>query len=52
LQVWNLRNHTSIKTLAGHDEKILAVDVAPGGEYIATASYDRTFKLWAPGSAF
>lgn len=49
-QVWNLRNHTCIKTLAGHDEKVMCVDVALGGHYLASASYDRTFKLWAPGT--
>jgi hypothetical protein len=24
--------------------------VSEGGDYVATASFDRTFKLWVPGA--
>lgn len=37
-----------LKTLSGHDNKIMGVDVSPDSKYIASSSYDRTFKLWAP----
>ena len=35
-------------TLAGHDGKVMGVDISPDEKHIATASFDRTFKLWAP----
>lgn len=36
-----------IKTLAGHEGKVMGVDISPDLQYIATVSFDRTFKLWA-----
>jgi WD40 repeat protein len=35
-----------LKTLAGHEGKVMGIDVSPDLKYVATASYDRTFKLW------
>lgn len=35
-----------LKTLAGHEGKVMGLDVSNDGEYIATSSFDRTFKLW------
>ena len=39
--------------IGGHENKIMACDIATPGDgseahYIATASYDRTWKLWGP----
>jgi U4/U6 small nuclear ribonucleoprotein PRP4 len=36
-----------VKTLAGHEGKVMGLDVMEGGQYIATVSYDRTIKLWS-----
>lgn len=47
VKVWAHPGWTPIQTLSGHDSKIMGADIASDGSYIATASYDRTFKLWA-----
>ncbi|KAJ1561831.1 hypothetical protein HK405_002653, partial [Cladochytrium tenue] len=39
-----------IKALAGLDSRVLSCDVSGDGLYIATVSYDRTFKLFSPGA--
>ena len=36
-----------MKTLAGHEGKIMGLDISPDLKYLASSSYDRTFKLWA-----
>uniref|UniRef100_A0A8C2ZEZ9 U4/U6 small nuclear ribonucleoprotein Prp4 n=2 Tax=Cyclopterus lumpus TaxID=8103 RepID=A0A8C2ZEZ9_CYCLU len=45
-KVWSHPGWTPLKTLAGHEGKVMGVDVSPDGKLIATCSYDRTFKLW------
>lgn len=47
-KVWAHPGWSPLKTLAGHDGKVMCVDLSPDEKYIATASFDRTFKLWAP----
>ncbi|KAJ3253329.1 U4/U6 small nuclear ribonucleoprotein Prp4 [Chytriomyces hyalinus] len=37
-----------LKSLAGLEGKVMSCDVSGDGKHIATASYDRTFKLFAP----
>ncbi|ORY36344.1 WD40 repeat-like protein [Rhizoclosmatium globosum] len=37
-----------LKSLAGLEGKVMGCDVSADGKYIATASYDRTFKLFSP----
>lgn len=46
LQVWANPNWAPLKTLAGHEGKVMGLDVTLDLKYIATCSYDRTFKLW------
>jgi U4/U6 small nuclear ribonucleoprotein PRP4 len=51
VKVWSGRSFECIKTLAGHEGKVMAVDVAPdGSNMLASVSYDRSLKLWAPDS--
>ncbi|XP_061150106.1 U4/U6 small nuclear ribonucleoprotein Prp4 isoform X1 [Syngnathus typhle] len=45
-KVWSHPGWMPLKTLAGHEGKVMGVDVSPDGKLIATCSYDRTFKLW------
>ena len=49
VRLWAAPNWPPVKTLTGHESKVMGVDWAPGGRYFATASYDRTFKLWSRG---
>ena len=51
-QLWSARNFSLIKTLAGHEGKVMCIDASPDGSHLlASVSYDRTIKLWAPESA-
>ncbi len=45
-QVWGHPNWGPLRTLAGHEGKVTCVHVSPDDKYIATSSFDRTFKLW------
>ncbi len=48
-QVWHGRDWSLLKTLAGHEGKVMGADVSPTGNHLfATVSYDRTVKFWAP----
>ncbi|XP_030853727.1 U4/U6 small nuclear ribonucleoprotein Prp4 [Strongylocentrotus purpuratus] len=47
-KVWAHPGWSPLNTLAGHDGKVMCVDLSPDEKYIATSSFDRTFKLWAP----
>lgn len=47
-KIWASKTWQPLKTLSGHDGKVMAVDISPDGSHIATASYDRTYKLWSP----
>ena len=51
-QIWSGKTFACLKTLAGHEGKIMCVDVAPdGSNTLASVSYDRTVKMWAPDEA-
>lgn len=45
-KVWTHPGWSPLKTLAGHEGKVMGLDLSPDGQFIATCSYDRTFKLW------
>lgn len=49
-QIWGNPNWAPLKTLAGHESKVMGMDISPDLKYIATCSYDRTFKLWVSES--
>ncbi|XP_054707202.1 U4/U6 small nuclear ribonucleoprotein Prp4-like [Uloborus diversus] len=48
LKVWSHPGWTPIQTLCGHDGKVMGADISSDDRFIATASFDRTFKLWSP----
>ena len=48
IKLWSARNWQRLKTLTGHEDKVMSADVSPSGEgTIASVGYDRTLKLWA-----
>ncbi len=47
VKLWDAVSGACLKTLEGHSDEIYGVDVSPDGKFIASASNDKTIKLWA-----
>jgi len=46
LKIWAPPAWSPLKTMSGHDGKVMGMDVSPDGQIVASVSFDRTFKLW------
>jgi WD40 repeat protein len=46
LSVWNIETRQQIDLLQGHTGPVLDVAFSPNGQYLATASQDRTAIIW------
>lgn len=44
-KAWGVHGYELLASMRGHDSKVMAVDVSD--EFVCTAGYDRTFKLWS-----
>jgi U4/U6 small nuclear ribonucleoprotein PRP4 len=49
VKLWDAATFALLKTLRGHQSRIMRLDIAADGESLVTAAYDRTFKLWRRG---
>ncbi|KAI8645051.1 WD40-repeat-containing domain protein [Parasitella parasitica] len=47
VKIWSGDDFKLIKSLDGHDGKVMGVDISKDNNFIASSGYDRTFKLWA-----
>ncbi|GFR69290.1 U4/U6 small nuclear ribonucleoprotein Prp4 [Elysia marginata] len=45
-KIWAHPTWAPLKTLAGHESRVLGLDISSDLKFMATCSYDRTFKLW------
>ena len=45
-RVWRTSDRHVVKNLPIHESRIMAADLSPDGTAVATACYDRTFKVW------
>ena len=47
LRIWDVQaNHGVLKILSGHQDWVLDVAYSPDGHYLASASLDKSMKLW------
>ncbi|XP_027195846.2 U4-U6 small nuclear riboprotein factor 60K [Dermatophagoides pteronyssinus] len=46
IKLWSHPSWTPIKTLSGHDGKVMCIDVSNDNNFLISCSFDRTFKLW------
>jgi U4/U6 small nuclear ribonucleoprotein PRP4 len=46
-RIWRTSDWRVIKNLPLHETRIMAADMSADGKSVATACYDRTFKVWS-----
>lgn len=48
IRIWNLNNDSESPagTLTGHENRVARVRFHPSGKYVASASFDMTWRLW------
>ncbi|KAG8628536.1 hypothetical protein KVT40_004409 [Elsinoe batatas] len=46
VNLWSLTQDTPMATLEGHSGRVCRVEFHPSGRFIASASYDTTWRLW------
>ena len=52
VRLWSVQSSTSLVEYKGHDNPVWDIAVAPRGAYFASASLDRTVRLWHTEYAF
>ncbi|KAJ7577061.1 U4/U6 snRNP-specific spliceosomal protein [Mycena floridula] len=46
VHLWSLENDMPLSVLKGHQGRVCRVAFHPSGEYVASASFDTTWRLW------
>ncbi|PFH51767.1 hypothetical protein AMATHDRAFT_141670 [Amanita thiersii Skay4041] len=46
LHLWSLDSDSPLSTLRGHEGRVCRVAFHPSGKYVASASFDTTWRLW------
>ena len=46
IHLWSLEQDTPISTLSGHTGRVCRAEFHPSGNYIASASFDTSWRLW------
>ncbi|KAJ9472700.1 U4/U6 small nuclear ribonucleoprotein PRP4-like protein [Diplonema papillatum] len=46
ISLWSADTFELVKTLRGHDNKVMGLDISPTDSSIVSCGFDRTWKLW------
>lgn len=46
VHLWSMTKDTPLATLSGHSDRVCRVEFHPTGKYLASASFDTTWRLW------
>jgi WD40 repeat protein len=46
VKCWSARNYSLLRTLAGHEEKVMGLGISLDEKRVVTCGFDRTWKLW------
>jgi WD40 repeat protein len=49
VRIWDPHTGQTHHTLTGHTDAVQALAVAPDGSWLASASHDRTVRIWSLG---
>ena len=52
LKLWELTTFTCFKTLNGHEHTVSSAKFFPIGDYLISASRDKTLKIWEVGTGY
>lgn len=44
--IWKWETRTRLKTFTGHQDRVSSLAFSPNGTWLASASWDRTVKIW------
>ncbi|KAJ1036298.1 hypothetical protein NDA18_000163 [Ustilago nuda] len=44
--LWSLQSHTPLASMQGHEARVAKTAFHPSGDYVASASFDGTWRLW------
>lgn len=47
VNVWSADNWVKVKTLEGHNDRVMSCDISGDGGRIVSSGWDRTIKLWS-----
>ncbi|CCM01811.1 uncharacterized protein FIBRA_03879 [Fibroporia radiculosa] len=51
VHLWSLNSETPLSVMKGHVDRICRVAFHPSGDYVASASFDTTWRLWDVATA-
>ena len=52
LKIWELKNYSCLRTLIGHEHSVSSITFSEGGDFLLSASRDKTAKLWEVSTGF
>ncbi|KAG5647798.1 hypothetical protein DXG03_007720 [Asterophora parasitica] len=51
VNLWSLNSDTPLSVMKGHQDRVCRVAFHPSGDYVASASFDTTWRLWDVNTA-
>lgn len=46
VRVWDVQSGEQVKRVAGHSGAVLSLQYSPDGKFFASASADKTVRIW------
>ena len=46
IRLWNFQTYECMRTMLGHDHNVSSICFMPSGDFLISASRDKTLKMW------
>ena len=46
IRLWNFQTYECMRTMLGHDHNVSSLSFMPSGDFLVSASRDKTLKMW------